>query len=452
MAPETRYVRSGDVHIAYQTVGDGPLDLVFVPSWLSHIELLWEEPRIARMLERLAEFSRLILFDRRGSGLSDGWGGASSVDEQVEDVHAVLDAVGAPQPSMFAMTEGAAMAAMFAATHPAMVRALILYAPMVCAVRADGGYEWQDTPAERDARTHAALAEWGRGLQADRFVPSLAGDAELRRWFGRLERFSAAPSAAARHVELLGQLDVRGVLPSIQCPTLVLHRTGDELFDIRNAQYVAEHVPNATLTELPGRDNLIAFGDTESALAEIEQFLTGSRRPVASDRVLATVLFTDIVDSTGHAARLGDRSWRELLQRHDELMRAEVERHRGRMVKTLGDGGLAVFDAPSRAIGTAVTIRERVHELGIQVRAGLHTGECELLGDDVGGLAVHIGARVTGEAGPDEVLVSSTVRDLVVGSGIGLQERGERELRGVPGAWRIYAVDVEGGEFPRVTP
>ncbi|MFA9272037.1 MAG: alpha/beta fold hydrolase [Baekduiaceae bacterium] len=442
MAPETRYVRSGDVHIAYQTVGDGPLDLVFVPSWLSHIELLWEEPHIVRMLERLAGFSRLILFDRRGSGLSDGWGGASSIDEQVEDVHAVLDAVGAEQPALFAMTEGAAMAAMFAATHPAMVRALALYAPMVCAVRSDDGYEWQDTPAVRDARTQEMLAQWGSGALADRFAPSRADDPELRRWFGRLERFSAAPSSAARHIDLVGKIDVRGVLPSIQCPTLVLHRTEDDLFDVRNARYVAEHVPNAQFRELPGRDNLLAIGDAETALAEIEQFLTGTRRPVVSDRVLAPVLFTDIVDSTGHAARLGDRSWRELLERHDGLMRAEVERHRGRMVKTLGDGALAVFDAPSRAIGTAVTVRARVHELGLQVRAGLHTGECELVGDDVGGLAVHISARVTGEAGPDEVLVSSTVRDLLVGSGIGLQERGERELRGVPGAWRIYAVDV----------
>ncbi len=443
MGPETRYVRSGDVHIAYQTVGDGPLDLLFVPSWLSHVELLWEEPRIAAMLDRLAAFSRLILFDRRGSGLSDGRGGAASIDEQVEDVHAVLDAVGAAQPALFAMTEGAAMAAMFAATHPAMVRALVLYAPMVCAVRSDDGYEWQDTPAVRDARAREMLAQWGKGALADRFAPSLAGDAELRRWFGRLERFSAAPSAAARHIDLVGQIDVRGVLPSIQCPTLVLHRAEDELFDARNAQYVADRVPDATFRDLPGRDNLLAIGDAETALAEIEQFLTGTRRPAVSDRVLATVLFTDIVDSTGHAARLGDRSWRELLQRHDDLMRTEVERHRGRMVKTLGDGALAVFDAPSRAIGTAVTVRDRVHELGLQVRAGLHTGECELLGeDDVGGLAVHIGARVTGEAGPDEVLVSSTVRDLVVGSGIGLQERGERELRGVPGPWRIYAVDA----------
>lgn len=442
MAPETRYVRSGDAHIAYATVGDGPLDLLFVPSWISHIELLWEEPRVARFLERLASFSRVILFDRRGSGLSDGKGGASSIDEQVEDVHAVLDAVGAEQAAVFAMTEGAAMAAVFAATHPHLTRALVLYAPMVCAVRSDG-YEWQDDPEVREARVKGRLVQWGTGAQVELFAPSHAGDAGLREWFARLERYATGPSGAAAHVDMVGQIDVRRALPTIQCPTLVMHRRDDDVFDVRNARYVAEHVPGARFVELEGRDNLIAVGDTDAALAEIEQFLTGTRRPVVSDRVLATVLFTDIVDSTGHAARLGDRSWRELLQRHDELMRAEVARHRGRMVKSLGDGALAVFDAPSRAIGTAIAVRDRVRGLGLHVRAGLHTGECELLGDDdVGGLAVHIGARVTGEAGPGEVLVSSTVRDLVVGSGIGLQERGERELRGVPGAWRIFAVEA----------
>lgn len=443
MAPQTRYVRSGEFDIAYATVGDGPLDLVFVPSWLSHIELLWEEPGVAALLERLASFSRLILFDRRGSGLSDGRAGASSLDEQVDDVRAVLGAVGAEQPALFAMTEGAAMASVFAATHPALVRALVLYAPMVCAVRKDDGYEWQDTPEERAARVSGMAAEWGTGTGVDRFAPSRAGDPALRRWFGRLERYAATPSAAAEHIEMVGRIDVRSALPTIQCPTLVMHRTEDPLFDLRNARYVAEHVPGARLLELPGRDNLLAVGDPEPAIAAMEEFLTGTRRAVVSDRVLATVLFTDIVDSTGHAARLGDRPWRDLLERHDELMRAEVERHRGRMVKSLGDGALAVFDAPSRAIGTAVAVRRRMHELGLRVRAGLHTGECELLGgDDVGGLAVHIGARVVGEAAPDEVLVSSTVRDLVVGSGIGLRERGERELRGVPGAWRIYAVDA----------
>lgn len=442
MVPETRYVRSGDAHIAYSTVGDGPVDLLFVPSWISHLEIMWEEPRVARLLERLASFSRLILFDRRGSGLSDGKGGAASIDEQVEDVHAVLDAVGSTQAGLFAMTEGAAMATVFAATHPHMSRALILFAPMVCAVRSDDGFEWQDEPETRGARMRERLRDWGTGAQIADFAPTAAGDEELRRWMARMERHCTGPSGAAAHLAMAGQIDVRRVLPTIQCPTLVLHRTDDQVFDIRNARYVADHVPSARFVEVPGRDNLLPVGDTEPVLSEIEEFLTGTRRPVVSDRVLATVLFTDIVDSTGHAARLGDRSWRELLERHDELMRAEVARHRGRMVKSLGDGALAVFDAPSRAIGTAVTIRDRVHELGLRVRAGLHTGECELLGgDDVGGLAVHIGARVVGEAGPDEVLVSSTVRDLVVGSGIGLQERGERELRGVPGAWRIYAVD-----------
>lgn len=440
MAPETRYVRSGEFDIAYATVGDGPLDLVWVPTWISHLEHLWEEPRVAALLDRLASFSRLILFDRRGAGLSDGRSGAATLDDQVDDVRAVLDAVGAEAPTMLAMMEGAAMAAVFAATHPERVRALALYSPMVCAMRQPGGFEWQDTPEEREARVREWLPSWGQGAQAAVVAPSLAGDPALRRWWGALERLTAAPSAAAGHLDMMGRLDVRDVLPSIQCPTLVLHRTADTMFDVRNARYVAAHVPGARLVELPGTDNFIAV-EPEPVLSAVEEFLTGTRRPTVSDRVLATVLFTDIVDSTGHAARLGDRSWRELLERHDELMRAEVERHRGRMVKTLGDGVLAVFDAPSRAIGTAVAVRERVHDLGLRVRAGLHTGECELLGEDVGGMAVHIGARVIGEAGPDEVLVTSTVRDLVVGSGIDLAERGETELRGVPGAWRIYAVD-----------
>jgi class 3 adenylate cyclase len=442
VAPETRYARAGDVHIAYQTVGDGPIDLVYIPPQLQQVEHLWAEPRVAAFFERIARFSRLILLDRRGTGLSDPIASATTLEDQMEDVTAVLDAVGSEQAALFAQAEGAAMAMLYAATHPERTRALLLYAGMARMTGAPG-YEWPGTPAERERRIAEIFAAWGQGTRLDLIAPSHAGDVALRRWFGRLERLSASPGSLKLLFDIAGETDVRGVLPSIAVPTLVMHRRDDQAIDPRHSRYLAEHIPGARYVELEGSDNLLVVGDSDRILAEVERFLTGTHTPPEPDRVLATVMFTDIVGSTETAARLGDRAWRALLARHDELSRAQLARFRGRAVKSLGDGFLATFDGPARAIRCALELREAVRELGVELRAGLHTGECEAIGEDVGGLAVHIGARVGALAAPREVLVSNTVKDLVVGSGIDFVDRGEHALKGVPGTWRLWAAGAE---------
>ncbi|HEX7292368.1 MAG TPA: alpha/beta fold hydrolase [Conexibacter sp.] len=438
MVPETRYARAGDVHIAYQVVGDGPVDVVYVPPQLQQVEHLWTEPRVAAFFERLARFSRLVLFDRRGTGLSDPIAARTTLEDQMEDLDAVLDAVGSERPALFAQAEGSPMAMLYAATHPERVRALVLYAGMA-RVTAAPGYEWPGAPAEREARIADIFAHWGGGERVALIAPSHADDAALRRWFGKLERLSASPGALRLLFDIAGETDVREVLPSIRAPTLLLHRRDDLAIDVRHSRYLAAHLPDARYVELPGRDNLVVVGDSERILVEVERFLTGTHTPPEADRVLATVMFTDIVGSTETAARLGDRAWRELLARHDELSRAQLARFRGRAVKSLGDGWLATFDGPARAIRCALELRDAVRELGVELRAGLHTGECEAMGDDVGGLAVHIGARVGALAAPREVLVSNTVKDLVVGSGIDFADRGEHALKGVPGTWRLWA-------------
>jgi len=438
VTPETRYARAGDVHIAYQVAGNGPIDLVYVPPQLQQVEHLWAEPRIAAFFERLARFSRLILFDRRGTGLSDPIASTTTLEDQMEDVTAVLDAVGSKQAAFFAQSEGAAMAALYAATHPERTRALVLYAGMARVTGAPG-YEWPGTPQERERRMGAIFAAWGTGERLALIAPSVAGDGALRRWFGALERLSASPGQLRLLFDIAGETDVRDVLPSIAAPTLVLHRREDPAIDVRHSRYIAAHIPGAEYVELEGRDNLMIVGDGERIIAEVERFLTGTHTPPEPDRVLATVMFTDIVGSTETAARLGDRAWRELLTRHDALSRAQLARFRGRAVKSLGDGWLATFDGPARAIRCALELRDAVHELGVELRAGLHTGECEAIGDDVGGLAVHIGARVGALAAPREVLVSNTVKDLVVGSGLDFADRGEHALKGVPGTWRLWA-------------
>jgi class 3 adenylate cyclase len=438
VTPETRYAHAGDVHIAYQVVGNGPVDLVYVPPQLQQVEHLWAEPRIAAFFERLARFSRLILFDRRGTGLSDPIASTTTLEDQMEDVSAVLDAVGSEQAALFAQAEGALMAMLYAATHPERTRALVLYAGMARVTSAPG-YEWPGTPQERQRRLEHIFAAWGTGERLALIAPSMAGDTALRGWFGRLERLAASPGQLRLLIDIAGETDVRDVLPSIAAPTLVLHRREDPMIDVRHSRYIAAHIPDAQYVELEGRDNLLVVGDSERILAAVERFLTGAHTPPEPDRVLATVMFTDIVGSTETAARLGDRAWRELLARHDELSRVQLARFRGRAVKSLGDGFLATFDGPARAIRCALELRDAVHELGVELRAGLHTGECEAIGDDVGGLAVHIGARVGALAAPREVLVSNTVKDLVVGSGIDFADRGEHALKGVPGTWRLWA-------------
>jgi class 3 adenylate cyclase/pimeloyl-ACP methyl ester carboxylesterase len=436
--PKTSYARSGDLQIAYQVTGEGPLDVVLVPTFMSNIEIAWELPDLARLMRRIASFARLILFDRRGNGMSDGSAGAT-LDEQIDDVRAVLAAAGCEQPALISIAEGCALSALFAASHPGHVRALVLMAPLPRLVRGPG-YEWAPTLEERAVRVRQVEEHWGSD-EDDQPWAGIAGvDARLRRILARYQRLALSPNAAAAAMRMAGQVDVRDVLPNVQCPTLVMRRADDTFIDERHSRYVTEHVPGARYVEVPG-SGPIWWGDNDSAAAEIQHFLTGARPPAASDRVLATVMFTDIVGSTELAASLGDAGWRALLERHDALARAEIESRRGRLVKSLGDGLLALFDGPSRAIDSAVAIRDGVRDLGLQVRAGLHTGECELLpGDDVGGLAVHIGARIGALAGADEVLVSSTVRDLVVGSEQVLSARGEHELKGVPGPWRLFAV------------
>jgi class 3 adenylate cyclase/alpha-beta hydrolase superfamily lysophospholipase len=436
--PDTRYTRSGSIHLAWQTWGSGS-DLVYVPTLMQQIEKVWELPQTARFFEALGSFCRVITFDRRGIGLSDPAPVPPTLEEQMDDVEAVMDAAGSEQATLFAQAEGGAMAALFAATHPDRVRALVLWAPLA---RNQGapGYEWAGTAEERAKRIDGFIAHWGDGSYIEQLAPSLADDPETRRWFGSLQRHAMSPGTARATMRSGASVDVRDVLPLITAPTLILHRDGDRAFDIRHSEYFAAHVPGARFVRLSGQDNLISAGDLAPFIDEVAEIVTGSRRPAEPDRVLATVLFTDIVNSTGHAAQLGDRDWRSLLAGHDELTRREVERHRGRTVKSLGDGWLATFDGPARAIRCALAVRAGLRGLGLELRAGLHTGECEVSDDDVTGLAVHIAARVQAAASPGEVLTSGTVKDLVVGSGLEFAERGERELRGVPGTWRLFAV------------
>ncbi len=440
-APDVHYARNGETSIAYEVVGTGPPDLVLVPTWFNNIDLLWEQPQVSRLFERMASFSRLILFDRRGSGLSDPSLEPPSLEVQMDDVIAVMDAAGVERSAVMGQLEGGAMSAMFAATHPERVTHLVLYATFARVVAGEG-YEWAPAKEERDASLADAFDTWGTGARLPVFAPSLAGDASMLRWMARFERGSAAPGAVRPFLEAMGELDVREVLPSIRVPTLILQRRDDPFLDVRHSEYLAEHIPGARFVKLPGHDNLILSGDVDSLLDEVEEFITGerpsSREP---DRALATVLFTDIVGGTRRAAEIGDRRWRDLLESHNGMVRAEIDRHHGREVKTMGDGFLATFDGPARAIRCAQAATQSVTSLGIDIRAGLHTGEVEVMGDDLGGMAVHIGARVGAKAQAGEVLVSSTVKDLVVGSGIEFSDRGSHELKGVPGDWRLYAVE-----------
>jgi pimeloyl-ACP methyl ester carboxylesterase/class 3 adenylate cyclase len=440
MPPETHYAASGDVNIAYQVVGDGPIDLVFVPGFVSHLDLQWADPRIARFLEKLASFSRLILFDKRGTGLSDPVAGPASLEDRMDDVRAVMDAAGSERAALFGLSEGGPMSVMFAATYPERTCALVL-----CGTFPSGVDDAEDNPSGQRwvdviHTVRAAAEHWGDGGTLAYMAPS--GDNERER-IGRgiFERSAASPKMARTLIQMIIETDVRDLLPTIRVPTLVLHRA-EEFIPVEGARYLAEHIPGARLIVLPGMDHIPFYGDAGGYAEEIEEFLTGARHAPAPDRVLTTVMFTDIVGSTERAASLGDARWRELVSRHDELMRVELGRHRGREVKTMGDGFLATFDGPARGIRCARTVADAVRALGVGLRSGLHTGECELVGDDIAGMAVNIGARIGALADADQVLVSSTVKDLVVGSGISFSDIGARELKGVPGEWRLYAVDA----------
>lgn len=439
MDPETRYAHAGDVRVAYQVVGDGPRDLVVVPGFVSNLELAWEHPPYERFMRRLSAFARVIVFDKRGSGLSDPVDRAATIEERNDDIRAVMDAVGSERADLFGMSEGANMSGVFAASFPERVSALVLYGPYARASPAEG-YQWGIPEAIREIATRDPEEEtWGVGLSLALLAPSQLQDEALVRWWGRFERQSMSPAMALEIIRLNMDVDIRAVLPSIRVPTLVLHSTEDVL-PVQGARWLAEQIPEAQFVELPGDEHWPWITNPDPGVDEVEQFLTGVRHEHEPDRVLTTILFTDIVESTERAAALGDTRWRDLLQQHDRLVRRELDRHRGREVKTLGDGVLATFDGPARGIGCARAICDQAQTVGVEVRAGLHSGEVDLVNGDVGGIAVHIGARVAGQAGSGEVLVSSTVKDLVVGSGLTFTDRGAHSLKGAPGEWHLYAV------------
>ena len=439
MQPEIKYAKSGEVSIAYQVVGGGPLDLVYIPEAWTPVEWQWEEPAYARFLGRLASFSRLILFDKRGTGFSDRVP-VATLEERMDDVRAVMDAAGSTRAALFGICEGGPMALLFAATYPERTAALVLYGTYA-RFSWDPEYPWGFTTEALDGFRKTVEDSWGTGQSLAVFAPSVAHDAEFRERWGRCERLGASPGAVCALMRMDAEIDVRDILSTVRVPTLMIHRTGDRLTPVSGARHTAARIPGARFVELPGDDHLFV-GDQDAILDEIEEFLTGVRPSPELDRVLATVLFTDIVGSTERAVKLGDRRWRELLESYHTLVRKELVRFRGREIDTVGDGFFATFDGPARAIRCACTISTAVKPLGISIRAGLHTGECEVMGSKVGGIAVHIGARVAAHAGPGEVVVSSTVKDLVAGSGLRFADRGVHALKGVPGKWRLFAAQA----------
>jgi len=436
--PRTRYVKSGEVHIAYQVLGDGPIDLLWVPGFVSHLEYDWEHPRPARFFRRLASFSRLIRFDKRGTGLSDRVA-IPTLEERMDDVRAVLDATGSSRAALIGVSEGGPMSLLYAATYPERTSALVLYGSYARRAWAPD-HPFGVTSERMRGILETLEKDWGASVAMEIWSPSMLGDDAYKQWRATYLRLAASPGAAISVMRMNMEIDARHVLPAIGVPTLVLHRTGDRLTPVDQARHMAKHIRCAKLVELPGEDHTPWVGDTDALLDEIEEFLTGIRHGPEPDRILATVLFTDIVGSTKRAVELGDRDWRELLEQHHAIVRRQLARFRGHEVNIAGDGFLATFDGPGRAIRCAVSICREVRSLGIDVRAGLHSGECQVEDSKVEGIAVHIGSHVAATAKPGEVLVSSTVKDLVVGSGIAFEDRGMHALKGVPGEWHLFAV------------
>jgi len=437
MAPSTRYACNGDVNIAYQVHGDGPDDLLFISGFVSHVEHIWEDPGLARFLTRLTGFARLILMDRRGSGLSDD--GPLGVDEEITDVLAVLDAAGSGQVAVLSYTAGGPLAATFAARHPERVSALVLYACMLRATR-DDDLPWLQAADERAVRFEQILEHWGDGTMLAALAPSAADDEALQTWFGRLTRLAASPGRMRRLIDAIADVDPRPELEHIEAPTLVLHRTQDGFMDVRHSREYARRIPGARLVELPGADSLPSVGDSDALLGEIEEFLTGGRRGSERERALLTVLFSDIVGSTELVAELGDKRWRDLLSAHESDVRRRLRSFDGRVLQRIGDGFLAVFDgAPSRAVRCARALRDDA--AGVHVRIGLHTGECEVIGNDIVGMAVHIAARIGALAEGGEILVSGTTYGTIVGAGLDFDYRGEHRLKGVSGRWPVFSLN-----------
>jgi len=441
--PEVRFARSGEVNIAYQVVGSGPIDLVYIQGAYTHLEAEWELPAFSRYCERLAEFTRLIMFDKRGLGMSDRVPGATPLEVRMDDIRAVMDAAGSEQAAVMGESEGGPLAILFAAAHPERTRALILQGAEVRELT-DEEWPWGEaTPAEFEEYMAAIPERWGKGLGFAYLVPSMANDPTLpalQQWLGKVQRNAATPGSWEAFARMAFDIDVRDVVPSVHVPGLIVHAVGDQICNVGNARWLAEHLPGAKYVELRGDDHVPWF-DPEPTIAEIREFLTGSREAETPDRVLATVLFTDIVGSTERAAALGDRRWRDLLESHHAAVRSELERYRGREVDTAGDGFLAVFDGPARAIRAGRAIVDSLSRLGLDVRVGVHTGEVELLpAGKLGGIAVHVGARVAAAAQPGEVLVSSSVRDLVAGSGLDFVDRGVHPLKGIAEERQLFAL------------
>ncbi len=449
MSRQTHYARSGDVSIAYQVLGDGPRDIVFVMGWVSHLDWFWEEPHFARFLRRLASFSRLILFDKRGTGLSDRAVGLPTLEQRMDDVRAVLDAVGSRRAALIGVSEGGPLSALFAATYPERTSALIMVGAYPRRLAAPG-YPWGTTAEARARFIEHCWRDWGTDVLIEARAPSLAHDKRFRTWWSTYLRMSASPGAAVALTKMNMEIDIRHVLPAIRVPTLLIHRTGDRTIPVGCSRYMADHIPNSRYVELPGDDHLPFVGEQDAILAEVEQFLTGERPSPEADRVLATVMAAEINNAATSAARLGDRRWGEVRASYDALMRGAVDRFRGRDAGRTIDGGLATFDGPARAVRCAEEIVREARGLGLQARAGLHTGEVVVGGEGVAGVAVHLAARMAAQAAAGEVVVSNTVKDLVVGSGLAFQPLGDRVFTGLPGEWRLFRL-ASGQPDPRPT-
>jgi class 3 adenylate cyclase len=433
--PETRYALSGEVNIAYQTMGNGPVDIVIVPGIISHVEFLHEMPGYTAFLRRLSTFARVITFDKRGQGLSDRVSGAPSLEQRMDDVRAVMDEIGSTRAALLGVSEGCAMSVMFAATYPERVDKIMLF----------GGYRHRtDLPGSGEERATQLTKIWGTGAFANRVAPSMANDPGTIAQFAKYERLSASPGTIKQFALLNATIDISSIAPAVRVPTLVLHRRGDIQVPIALGRDLAAQIPGARMIEYDGNDHSPYFGNCEQLLGDIEEFMTGQRHSVATDldRVLATVLFTDIVDSTRQAAAKGDHAWRELLDNHDQLATQMIAKHRGTLIKSTGDGILATFDGPARAVRCAMALSTAANQIGLPLRAGLHTGEIEIRGKDIGGIAVHAASRVMNQSRPNEVLVSRVVTDLVAGAGLTFAERGSHELKGLPGRWDLFAANA----------